>query len=211
MASGEAGRASTTSCRRRARSRTSTSGSSRCLPRSGRLAPKGWASRRPSPGPPPSPTRSPALRACACATSRSIARFWRGFEATDGSLRGYVARTLPGRSTILVSNRAPHDPREDGSFPRGAGGVVTCLLTLAEATGADWVACARTDAERRLAERAGTGLKVRLNSETGRLHYATPTREQYDMYYGVIANPVLWFIQHYLWDLGHEPVIDDRG
>ena len=30
------------------------------------------------------------------------------------------------------------------------------------------------------------------------------------MYYGVFANPVLWFIQHYLWDLGNEPVIDDR-
>ena len=88
--------------------------------------------------------------------------------------------------------------------------MVTALLTLAEATGADWVACARTDAERRLAERAGQGLKVRLTSGTGRLHYATPTREQYDMYYGVIANPVLWFIQHYLWDLGNEPVIDDR-
>jgi len=26
----------------------------------------------------------------------------------------------------------------------------------------------------------------------------------------VIANPVLWFIQHYLWDLGYEPVIDER-
>src|SRR5690242_3179743 len=30
------------------------------------------------------------------------------------------------------------------------------------------------------------------------------------MYYSVIANPVLWFIQHYLWDLGNQPVIDDR-
>ena len=30
------------------------------------------------------------------------------------------------------------------------------------------------------------------------------------MYYSVIANPVLWFIQHYLWDLGNEPVIDER-
>src|SRR5260370_3927777 len=30
------------------------------------------------------------------------------------------------------------------------------------------------------------------------------------MYYSVISNPVLWFIQHYLWDLGNEPIIDYR-
>jgi len=121
-----------------------------------------------------------------------------------------VARTLPGRSTILASNRGPHDPREDGSFRRGAGGVVTALLTLAEATGADWVACARTELERKHASAHPDGLKVQLARGTGRLHYATPTREEYEMYYSTVANPVLWFIQHYLWDLGNEPVIDER-
>jgi trehalose 6-phosphate synthase len=100
--------------------------------------------------------------------------------------------------------------RDDGTFRRGAGGVVTALLSLAEATGADWVACARTDAERKGAQRATDGQGVRLARGTGRLHYAIPTREQYDMYYSLIANPVLWFIQHYLWDLGNEPVIDER-
>ena len=117
---------------------------------------------------------------------------------------------MPGRYAILVSNRGPHDPREDGTFRRGAGGVVTGLLTLAEATAADWVACARTDAERRLAESAIQGLEVPLRAATGRLYYATPTRDQYEKYYAVISNPVLWFIQHYLWDLGNEPVVDQH-
>ncbi len=121
-----------------------------------------------------------------------------------------MARTLPGRPAILVSNRGPQDPREDGTLKRGAGGVVTALLTLAEATGADWVACARNDVERKQAERSSGGLQVRLARGKGRLHYAIPSREEYDMYYSVIANPVLWFIQHYLWDLGNEPVIDER-
>jgi trehalose 6-phosphate synthase len=121
-----------------------------------------------------------------------------------------VGRTLPGRSAILVSNRGPQDAREDGTFKRGAGGVVTGLLTLAEATGADWIACARTDAERKQAEAGRGGLKVRLARGTGRLYYASPSREQYEMYYSVISNPVLWFIQHYLWDLGNEPVVDER-
>jgi len=88
--------------------------------------------------------------------------------------------------------------------------VITALLTMAEATDADWVACARTDAERELAAKLGAPVTVPLLQSTGRLHYVTPTREQYEMYYSVISNPVLWFIQHYLWDLGNEPVIDER-
>ncbi|HVC10603.1 MAG TPA: trehalose-6-phosphate synthase [Burkholderiales bacterium] len=109
-----------------------------------------------------------------------------------------------------MSNRAPHEPRPEGGFRRGAGGVITALLTMAEATDADWVACARTDAERELAAKLGAPVTVPLLQSTGRLHYVTPTREQYEMYYSVISNPVLWFIQHYLWDLGNEPVIDER-
>jgi len=81
---------------------------------------------------------------------------------------------------------------------------------MAEATSANWVACARTDAERKLAERSGSGITVPLRQATGRLYYASPTQEQYERYYAVISNPVLWFIQHYLWDLGAEPVVDQR-
>src|SRR4030088_2972610 len=128
-------------------------------------------------------------------------------------MRAYVTRTLPSCSPILVCNRAPREPNPEGGFKRGAGGVITALLTLAEATEADWVACARTDDERKLAvdgAAVAVPLTVPLLNSTGRLHYAVPTKEQYDMYYGVFANPVLWFIQHYLWDLGNEPVIDDR-
>jgi trehalose 6-phosphate synthase len=133
-----------------------------------------------------------------------------GDRRHGSSLRSYVARTLPGYSPILVSNRAPHEPTLEGGFKRGAGGVITGLLTLADATGADWVACARNDAELALASKNGAPVTVPLLHSIGRLHYATPSREQYEMYYAVFANPVLWFIQHYLWDLAIEPVIDDR-
>src|SRR5438552_4238091 len=126
------------------------------------------------------------------------------------SLRAYVTRTLPDCSPIVVSNRAPSEPRPEGGFKRGAGGVITGLLTLADAMGADWVAVARTDAERSLATSHTGTLSVPLLQTTGNLHYVSPTREQYDMYYSVFANPVLWFIQHYLWDLANEPIIDER-
>ena len=125
-------------------------------------------------------------------------------------MRAYVARTLPDVSPILVCNRAPSEPKPEGGFRRGAGGVITALLTLAEATEADWVACTRNDDERQIAASHGSAVTVPLLNSTGRLHYATPTKEQYDLYYGVFANPVLWFIQHYLWDLAHQPVINGR-
>src|SRR5204863_1285660 len=88
------------------------------------------------------------------------------------SLRGYVTRTLPHSSTIVVANRAPHEPRSEGGFTRGAGGVITALLTLAEVAAADWVACARTDGERALIDEHGTTWKAPLLRSETRLHYA---------------------------------------
>ena len=29
----------------------------------------------------------------------------------------------------------------------------------------------------------------------------------YDRFYNMIANPILWFVQHYLWDLSNAPDI----
>ena len=31
--------------------------------------------------------------------------------------------------------------------------------------------------------------------------------EAYDRFYNIFANPMLWFIQHYLWDLSNAPDI----
>jgi trehalose 6-phosphate synthase len=126
------------------------------------------------------------------------------------SMRAYVSRTLPHNSAIVVANRAPHEPRPDGGFTRGAGGVITALLTMAEVTGAEWVACARTEQERQLVAQQGPTLTVPLIRGETRLHYVTPTPEQYEQYYSVISNPVLWFIQHYLWDLAQQPIINGR-
>src|SRR5256885_16500515 len=102
---------------------------------------------------------------------------------TDGSLRGYVGRALPGRSTILVSNRGPQDPRDDGSFRRGAGGVVTGLLTLAEATDETGGACPRTDPDRHLAENSPPGLTVPPAHAPGKLPSVSPPRGQYEKDY----------------------------
>src|SRR6202163_5144637 len=78
------------------------------------------------------------------------------------SMRAYVTRPLPHSSALVVATRAPPEPRPEGGFTRGAGGVITALLTLAEVTGADWVACARTEAERELVEQQGSSSTVPL-------------------------------------------------
>src|SRR5260221_8164822 len=126
------------------------------------------------------------------------------------SMRNYVTRTLPHSSTVVVSNRAPHEPRPEGGFARGGGGVVTALLTLAEVMSADWGSCVRTDAERKMVEQQGETIVAPLGRSTIKLHYVNPTQEQYHRYYSVISNPVLWFIQHYLWNLAQEPIIDSE-
>ncbi len=129
--------------------------------------------------------------------------------AAESSLRRYTSRVLAPWSPIVASNRAPFEPGPRGTMRRGAGGLVSALLTVAEATSAAWVACARTPAER---ERASSGTSVTVSPGSGTsipIHYAAPSPDAYRRYYSVIANPLLWFLHHYLWGLADEPVIDD--
>jgi trehalose 6-phosphate synthase len=127
---------------------------------------------------------------------------------SEGSIRRYTSRVLAPWSPIVASNRAPFEPGPRGTMRRGSGGLVSALLTVAEATSAAWVACARTPAER---ERASTGTSVTVPGGEGtiQVHYAAPDPDAYRRYYSVIANPLLWFLHHYLWGLVHEPLIDD--
>ncbi|HEX4214504.1 MAG TPA: trehalose-6-phosphate synthase [Candidatus Dormibacteraeota bacterium] len=129
-------------------------------------------------------------------------------QRNPDTMHQYMARVLAPWSPIVVANRAPYDPGPRGSMRKGAGGVVTALLGLVEATGADWVACARTPAER---ERAGSGAAVEIQGPERpvQLHYVVPEPDAYRRYYSVISNPLLWFLHHYLWDIAYEPLIDD--
>jgi trehalose 6-phosphate synthase len=40
-----------------------------------------------------------------------------------------------------------------------------------------------------------------------RLRFVVPTPDAYHQYYNVISNPLLWFLQHYLWDTPRSPDI----
>jgi len=112
---------------------------------------------------------------------------------------------------VVVSNRGPVTFRRevDGSVAavRGAGGLVAALAPLADHRPVAWVASAMSDADREVAA-GGPG---DLRSESGaplRLHLVAHEPEAYRLFYTVVANPVLWFVQHGLWDLKHDPTAD---
>jgi len=114
---------------------------------------------------------------------------------------------------VLVSNRGPVTFQDDGSVSRGTGGLVTALTGLASHRSLVWIASAMTEADALKAAEAGDE-PLRVRSPTGggeydvRLVESDPTA--YDGFYNVIANPMLWFIQHYLWDLSNAPDIRDN-
>jgi trehalose 6-phosphate synthase len=110
---------------------------------------------------------------------------------------------------VLVSNRGPVTFDEHGDVQRGTGGLVTALTGLASHRDAVWVASTMTEADAAKAREHG-GKRLTVRSPQGgeysvRLVESDP--EAYDRFYNIIANPMLWFIQHYLWDLSNAPDI----
>ena len=59
---------------------------------------------------------------------------------------------------------------------------------------------------RRRAE-AGGPVGVELDGVDYEVLLVESDPDAYDAFYNVIANPILWFIQHYLWDLSNAPDI----
>jgi len=119
--------------------------------------------------------------------------------------------TTPAQRTplVLVSNRGPVTFQGDGTLLRGSGGLVTALTGLASHRDAMWIASAMNDDDARVSREHG-GRAFPVRSPAGgeylvRLVVSDPGA--YDRFYNVFANPMLWFIQHYLWDLSNAPDI----
>ena len=114
-----------------------------------------------------------------------------------------------GAPLVLVSNRGPVTHQDDGSIKRGTGGLVTALTGLASHRDAVWIASALTDGDKRRARKSGGEPFVVHTPEGGEYHVRLVVSDDqaYDRFYNVFANPMLWFIQHYLWDLSNAPDI----
>ena len=117
---------------------------------------------------------------------------------------------LTQRRLVVAANRGPvsfhDDPSGEPVVTRGPGGLVTVLTEVLRHHPGTWVAAALSDAERRLAAE-NSAVEVALDGEEYRVRYVAPSPDAYHKYYNVVSNPMLWFIQHYLWDLGRHPDI----
>ncbi len=136
-----------------------------------------------------------------------------------------LASMALGLPVVLLSHRGPvsfgRDP-ESGqrTASRGAGGLVTALSGLAaHLDDAVWVCVAAGGEDAEVARESG-GSTVHLGldpeprllddgeDEPGRrlsLRLVEVAPEVHDPFYGVIANPLLWFVQHRLYNLSLSP------
>ncbi|MFF9816647.1 trehalose-6-phosphate synthase [Streptomyces sp. NPDC014006] len=104
---------------------------------------------------------------------------------------------------LVASNRGPvsYSVGDDGSLTakRGGGGLVSGLSAIGPEAGALWVCSALSDGDRE-AVRRGVG-------EQGVRMLDVPADVHADAYNG-IANSVLWFVHHMLYQTPLEPVFD---
>jgi trehalose 6-phosphate synthase len=105
------------------------------------------------------------------------------------------------RKLIVVSNRGPVRVDRDGSVHRSSGGLATALRSMLQHQDVTWIASATTEGERALAGET-------RQQDTYRLHLVAHDPQAYDWYYNVVANPMLWFIHHSLWELAYTPRVD---
>jgi trehalose 6-phosphate synthase len=126
---------------------------------------------------------------------------------------------------VLLSHRGPASFRRTPSglaVKRGAGGLVTALMGLAEHLDeAVWVCAAATEADAAVAaEHEGHPVEIAFSPEpqlvdpdtsvdvpTLNVRLVDVDRDRHDMFYGAIANPLLWFVQHELYGLATQPDI----
>jgi trehalose 6-phosphate synthase len=118
------------------------------------------------------------------------------------------------RQLIVVANRGPVSYARDADGERvarrGGGGLVTALRSLVAHHDVTWIASAMSDEDRAVAAEHGGG----AFEETARdgspylLRLVAHDPSAFDWYYNVVANPTLWFLQHYMWGLPYAPDID---
>ncbi|WP_326589496.1 alpha,alpha-trehalose-phosphate synthase (UDP-forming) [Streptomyces sp. NBC_01294] len=105
---------------------------------------------------------------------------------------------------LVAANRGPlsYALSDDGTLSarRGGGGLVSGLsAALAEQPDALWICAALSEADREAVRRGVAEPGVRMLD-------IDPT--MYDDAYNGIANSVLWFTHHHLYDVPREPVFD---
>ena len=148
-------------------------------------------------------------------TSAHSNRSQTGNDQEESTADQLVERVLVERQILVASNRGPvtFTQTDGGDFSsrQGSGGLVTAVSAVLQGQQAIWIAAAMTDGDRARAEAAvdagETLITPRNPGNQFRLRYVVANPEAYHQYYNVISNPLLCFLQHYLWDTPRSPDI----
>ena len=120
----------------------------------------------------------------------------------------------PDTRLVIVSNRGPvtfsRGDSGEREHSRGAGGLVTALNALArQRSEAVWIASAQSDEDVRAAkETSETGEPYEV--EGLRILLVEHETDAYDLMYNHLANPLLWLVQHGLYDLPYSPELGEE-
>lgn len=125
-----------------------------------------------------------------------------------------ILEFLKDKNLIVVSNRGPvefHKKNSTVEMKRGAGGLVSTLLPIMETLNGVWIASAMTSGDVEVAKRFPDN-KVPIPEEKPKfwVPFVVVDQRRYECYYSVISNPLLWFVQHYMWNSPYTPTIDDK-
>lgn len=125
-----------------------------------------------------------------------------------------ILEFLNDKNLIVVSNRGPVEFYKKNSrieMKRGAGGLVSTLLPLMEALNGVWIASAMTPGDKEIAKQYPEN-RVPIPEEDPLfwVPFVVVNPDQYECYYSTISNPLLWFVQHYMWNSPYTPDIDDK-
>jgi trehalose 6-phosphate synthase len=121
---------------------------------------------------------------------------------------------LSERRLILVSNRGPVEYRvaQNGELQlnRGTGGVVTALRAISRQVELTWIASTMGEGDRLAASGQSGRFQVALPGHRLYLRFVTSPRNVYHKYYNLFCNPLLWFLQHYMWNSPYTPNVDAK-
>ncbi|MFE9450562.1 trehalose-6-phosphate synthase [Streptomyces sp. NPDC006739] len=120
-----------------------------------------------------------------------------------------------GAEVLVASNRGPvsYEVRPDGGAgslhaKRGGGGLVSGLSAIGPDANAVWVCAALGDADREAVRRAEGGLLPAEDTGGQRVRMLDIDAGVFSDAYNGIANSVLWFVHHMLYQTPLEPVFD---
>ncbi|UFR03785.1 trehalose-6-phosphate synthase [Streptomyces sp. Go40/10] len=113
---------------------------------------------------------------------------------------------------LVASNRGPvsYQVGEDGALhaSRGGGGLVSGLSAIGSDAGSVWVCAALGDGDRAAVRRADGGLLPAEDTGGQRVRMLDIDATVHAEAYNGIANSVLWFVHHMLYQTPLEPVFD---